>query len=182
MVAASQQLQSREESQSFQYLINPPSALAVDRRSSLITKSKSIVKRHTALPAFSSEQNPPTFRDHVRAHRTQGYVSQQTYRCFPAIGPASRLLVLPPSITPNTMRPLVQFAVRASRPSRALRAVKPASNRFFHTSPRSLCPNSQNENDDDYRIIAHETCPIQQGTMLTGYLHRRLRPHPRRAR
>ena len=181
MVAASQQLQSREESQSLVF-DKAPSALAVDKRSSLITKSQSIVKRHTALPAFSFEQNPPTFRNHVRAHRTQGYVSQQTHRCFPAIGPASRLLVLPPSITPNTMRPLVQFAVRASRPSRALRAVKPAPNRFFHTSPRSLCPNSQNEHDDDYRIIAHEPRPIQQGTMLTAYLHRRLRPHPRRAR
>jgi hypothetical protein len=161
MMAASQQLASREESHLFQYLISPPRTRAFDKRPSLIITSQSIAKRPTALPAISSENQTATFRNHVREHRSQGYVSQKTHRCFPVIGPASCLLVLP-SFTPNTMRPLVQSAVRASRSARALRACKPTPlNRFFHASPRSLCPDSQNENDDDYRIIAHTAPPVQ---------------------
>jgi hypothetical protein len=181
MMAASQQLASREESHLFQYLISPPRTRAFDKRPSLIITSQSIAKRPTALPAISSENQTATFRNHVREHRSQGYVSQKTHRCFPVIGPASCLLVLP-SFTPNTMRSLVQFAVRASRSARALRAFKPTPNRFFQTSPRSLCPDSQSENDDDYRTIAHMTPPLQRATMLTTFLHRRLCPHPRRAR
>jgi hypothetical protein len=161
------------------YLIRPPAPLQLTNAHRSSPK-QSITKRHTALFAISSERTTPTFRSHVREHRTQGYVSQRPIVAFP---PSAQLLVfLSFFLTPNTMRPLVHFAVRASRSSRALRAFKPTPNRFFHTSPRSLCPDSQNENDDDYRTIAHMTPPLQRATMLTTFLHRRVCPHPRRAR
>jgi hypothetical protein len=150
-MAASQQLASREESHLFPVFDKPPRTRAVDKQSLLFIKSQSIAKRHAELSAISPRNKTPTFRNNVREHRSQGYVSQKTYRCIPVIGPASCLFLLP-SITHNTMRPLVQFAVRAARSGRALPAFKPTPNRFFHTSPRSLCPESQDENDDDFRI------------------------------
>lgn len=148
-------------------------------RQTATTRRQSLIDSQTTHGSVSPFSRPKTtnFRHHVRAaDRSQGYVSQKSHLCFPSNLPTSCLL----SITPNNMRPLVQLAVRASRSARPLRAFKPTPNRFFHSSPRSLCQNS--ENDDEYRIIAHMTLAYQRAPMLTISLNRRLRPHPRRAR